>query len=224
MAEAGPCSSCKGGAWGAGAGQPGSPWVLGPGWGPALRKLPGATGFLLGSPGLSVGNQFSHWPRPQREWSRAVPVLGAGCRLPTPARLHAPERCPHGQPGASVECLLDGWVSEDMKEGRNEWQGWMAIWERAAGERGQECRPCSQMAWVRRWPCGSSHNALDKSLNLSVPQTSHQMAELMVAPAPYRSAQRVKGVNGHTRGGRDVINRGQERRRVGGGVMSLFSY
>lgn len=100
------------------------------------RKLPGATGFLLGSPGLSVGNQFSHWPRPQREWSRAVPVLGAGCRLPTPARLHAPERCPHGQPGASVECLLDGWVSEDMKEGRNEWQGWMAIWERAAGERG----------------------------------------------------------------------------------------
>ena len=65
---------------------------------------------------------------------------------------------------------------------------------------------------------------LGNLLNLSVPQTSHQMAELMVAPAPYRSAQRVKGVNGHTRGGRDVINRGQERRRVGGGVMSLFSY
>ena len=101
-------------------------WVLAGGL--PRRKLPGATGFLPGSPGLSVGNQFSHWPRPQREWSRAVPVLGAGCRLPTPARLHAPERCPHGQPGASVECLLDGWVSEDMKEGRNKRQGWVAIW------------------------------------------------------------------------------------------------
>ena len=114
------------GAWvQGGRGLPGS-WVLAGGL--PRRKLPGATGFLPGSPGLSVGNQFSHWPRPQREWSRAVPVLGAGCRLPTPACLHAPERCPHGQPGASVECLLDRWVSEDMKEGRNERQGWVAIW------------------------------------------------------------------------------------------------
>lgn len=75
-------------------------------------------------------------------------------------------------------------------KGRGEWlfgRGW---W----GRGGQECRRCSQMARARRWPCRSSHNTLDKSLNLSVPQTSHQMAELMVAPAPYRSAERVKGV------------------------------
>lgn len=86
--------------------------------------------FPLSSTGLSVGNQFSHWPRPQREWSWAVPVLGAGCRLPTPpspASIHL-IHVPMASTGSELSV---GWMgSEEMKGGRNEWKAWMVGRER----------------------------------------------------------------------------------------------